>query len=90
MKALPPRACKENLNLQEDKSTPRRAAGFATADADARVIPCSGRSVWQQIQNLAHVNDNINEIYYGKFLSRLFKWHVMMEKSTNSVSLSHK
>jgi hypothetical protein len=30
MKALPPRACKENLNLQEDKSTRRRAAGFAT------------------------------------------------------------
>ena len=76
MKALPPRACKENLNLQEDKSTRRRAAGFATADADASVIPCSGRSVWQQIQNLAHVNDNINEIYYSKFPSRLFKWHV--------------
>jgi len=87
---LPPRACKENLNLQEDKSARRRATGFVTADADASVIPCSGRSVWQQIQNLAHVNDNINEIYYGKFLSRLFKWHVMMEKSTNSVSLSHK
>jgi len=54
MKALPPRACKENLNLQEDKSIVGERRGLRPPRGSS-VIPCSGAKVWQQIQNLAHV-----------------------------------